>query len=110
MPTQIQRCAQTCVEGVEFAATVETSNTICLSNAAAFTVFVPSTASATTITWYASHADGGPYFPVTLSSGSGATTAVVASRAYIAPPELFACSFIRGVALAPFKAIVVLKT
>jgi len=108
MPTQIQRSAP--ASQVAFATSVAASETICLSTSAAFAVVVPAETTSTTIQWYASHRDEGPYYPVTLSSGTNATTAVVAGRVYIAPPELFACMFVRGVAGTAFTGVVMAKT
>lgn len=110
MPTQIQRYAPTASQQVAFGTTVEGSATLCMSAFAAFAVIVPPGTASTTIVWHASHRDEGPFYPVTLSSGAPASTAVVAGRVYIAPPELFACMYIRGVAGAAFTGIVMAKT
>lgn len=110
MPTRIERSAPVSQQAVTFAAAVANSDTICMSNAAAFAFIMPATASATTITWYASHRDDGPYYPVILSSGTAAATSAVAGRVYITPPELFSCAFVRGVAGTAVSAIVMMKT
>ena len=110
MPTQIQRYAPTAPQQITFATAVEGSATVCLSTAAAFAVVVPAGVTSTTITWYASHRDEGPFYPVTLSGGTTASTAVIAGRVFIAPPELFACMYIRGVAGTAFTGTVMTKT
>jgi hypothetical protein len=110
MPTQIQRYAPTAPGKVTFGTSAAASTTLCLSTAAAFSFLVPASATTTTVAWYASDRDEGPFYPVTLSNGNNATTSVVGGRVYIAPPELFACMYVRGVAGAAFDAVVMTKT
>lgn len=110
MPTQIQRFAPTPGLLVTLATSVASSTTICLSTAAAFCFVVPAAATATTIAWYASDRDEGPFYPVVLSSGSLASTAIVAGRVQVAPPELFACMYVRGVAGTALNVTVMTKT
>lgn len=110
MPTQIQRCASASSSAVTFAASVQDSSTICMSTTAAFSVIVADGVTSTSITWHASHRDDGPYYPVIMSNGSPAATVVTAGRVFVAPPELFACMYVRGVAGIAFSAMVVGKT
>lgn len=110
MATRIERSAPVNPQAVKFAASVADSETICMANSAAFAFIAPPAATATTVSWFASSTDAGPYYPVILSSGTAASTAIVASRVYIAPPELYACTYVRGVAASPFSAVVMLKT
>lgn len=110
MATQILRSASTSVGNVAFGTSVANCTSICLASSAAFAVIVPAGTTSTTITWHASHKDDGPYFPVILSSGSAASTAVAAGRVYIAPPELYSCPYIRGVVGTAFDGVVVMKT
>lgn len=110
MATRIERSAPVNPGSVAFAASVGSSDTICMANSAAFAFVCPPSATSTTVSWYAASTDAGPYYPVILPSGSAASTAVVAGRVYIAPPELYACTYVRGVAASPFSAVVMLKT
>lgn len=53
------------------------------------------------ITWYASDAPDGTFTPIVLSSGSAAaTSSLAANTTYVAPLELFAVAWIKGVASA----------
>lgn len=110
MPTQIQRYAPTTAQLVKFAPNLADCTTLCLSTAAAFCFLVPAGTQPTTIIWHASHKDEGPFYPVVLSNGNAASTIVTAGQIFIAPPELFACTYVRGAAAAGFEATVMTKT
>lgn len=110
MSTVIERRAPVNPPPVYFGANVAGSDTICMANCAAFSVLVPAGVIATQVTWYAASVAEGPYYPVVLTSNTTATTSVVAERVYIAPPELYSCTFVRGVAVVPFTGVVMLKT
>lgn len=110
MPTSIERAAPVKPQAVLFAANVADSDTICTANYAAFAVVCAPGTVSTTIVWHAATINDGPYYPVILPNGTQASTTVVAGQVYIAPPELYACTFIRGVAPTPFSALVMLKT
>ena len=110
MPTSIERSVPRAPQTVAFATAVENSGSICMANSAAFAFITPLGMTTTTITWYASHRDDGPYYPVILSSGTAASTAAVAGKVYITPPELFSCAFVRGVAGTATTAVIMMKT
>lgn len=110
MPQQIQRTASKPEAGpVTLATTVAASTPISMATASAFAFYVPAGQPTTTISWYASYSVEGPWAPVVLSNGSTATTSVVADRVYISPPELFPCTFIKGVGSAEVTAVVMQK-
>jgi hypothetical protein len=109
MPTQIERTSSLKAGNTAVATAIAGSQTIYLSHASAFAFVVPAGVSAT-IAWHASATDDGPYFPVYLSSGAAAQTTVVGGRVYVAPPELFACPYVRGVAGTAFNIQVMTKS
>lgn len=110
MSTVIERRSPVNPPPVNFGATVAASGPICMANCAAFSVLIPAGVVATQVTWYAASVPEGPYYPVVLSNGSTAATSVVAERVCIAPPELYSCTFVKGVAVVPFTGVVMLKT
>lgn len=93
-----------------FATAVANSTAIPMSTTAAFAFITPTGTTATEVTWYAAADINGPYREVVLSSGLPAATALAAERAYVAPPELFACTYIKGVADAAVTVTVMAKT
>lgn len=109
MPTQIERSSSLKSGNAAVGTTVAGSQTIYLSHASAFAFVVPAGVSAT-IVWHASATDDGSYFPVYLSSGAAAQTTVVGGRVYVAPPELFACPYVRAVAGSSFNIQVMTKS
>ena len=109
MPQVIERRTGTPVAAT-FAVSLANSTAIPMSNAAGLALITPTGATSTTITWYASHTVSGPYRPVYLSNGTAASTAVVAERCYIAPPELFSCTWLKGAAGAEVVCVVMTKT
>ena len=109
MPTAIERRTQEPVQAT-FATTAAGSTALAMSSWAAFAFITPTGSTATTVTWYASAAIGGPYREVGLPSGLPATTAIAAEKTYVAPPELFACTYLKGVADAEVTVTVMAKT
>lgn len=110
MSTRIERSAPVNPQAVAFATSVGSSGTICMANSAAFAFVVPLGTTSTTVAWHAASRDEGPYYPVVLPNGLTASTSVIAGRVYIAPPELYSCTYVRGVAASPFSSVVMLKT
>jgi len=89
--------------------TASASSVIGMGGSSAFAVYVGAGQPTTTITWYASAAADGTFAPVILSNGNYATTAVTANNVYIAPPELFPCYFLKGVATSALSVTVMQK-
>lgn len=110
MPTSIERAAPVNPQPIRFGSTIGGSDTICMANFAALAFVCPAGATSTTVVWHAATTNDGPYYPVILPSGTAASTIVVAGNVYIAPPELYACTYVRGVAAAPFDSTLMLKT
>ena len=109
MPTTIERRTAGPMRAT-FATSAANSTSIPMSSWAAFAFVTPTGSTATTVTWFAAADTNGPYREVVLSNGVPATTAVVAERVYVAPPELFACTYIKGVADAAVTVTVMAKT
>lgn len=109
MPQQILRTSTLSPATVTFGTTPAASSLITMTTASAFAVYVGSGQPTTTITWYAGVTSEGPWAPVVLSTGSSATTSVTAGNVYIAPPELFPCFFVKGVAASAVTATLMVK-
>jgi len=95
---------------INFGAAVADSTTICMSPAVGFAIYVPTGTASTTVTWYASPRIDGPWYPVVLSSGTAATTSVVAEKTYVSPADFFPLHFVRGVDGTAFSAYTSLKS
>lgn len=109
MPTAIDRRTPVALEAT-FGATLNTSTAIPMANLAGF-AFNTAATGTPIITWHASESLEGVFRPVILSNGNAATTQLSGARVYIAPPELFACTWIKGVSSAgSIPATVMAKT
>lgn len=95
MPTAIDRRTPTAMSAT-LGATLGSATAIPMANLAGFAFTTGATATPT-ITWYAAENPDATFRPVILSNGNAATTTLIGPRVYIAPPELFACTWIKGV-------------
>lgn len=93
-----------------FATSLAGSTPLTMSSWAAFAFITPTGSTATTVTWYAAADIAGPYREVVLPNGTTAATALAAEKTYIAPPELFACAYLKGVADVAVAVTVMAKT
>lgn len=108
MPTPMYRESES--QEVVLAATVEASTTITMGRSASLAIWVGTLASVTTVTWWGANQVNGPYYRVIKSDGQAATTDVTTgSRCYVAPPELFACPYIKGTSSAGSLTVGVAK-
>jgi hypothetical protein len=89
--------------------TVAASSAVAMASYSAFAVAVPAGQPGGLCTWYASHSPTGPFSQVILSDGTLAQTTMITDRVHIAPPELFSCLFVKGVAPVANQVIVMLK-
>jgi len=110
MGQQILRSADNAnPNAIVFGTTVAASTALHFVAASAFAVFVPAGQPSSTVTWYGSYSSNGPWAPIVLSSGSSATTSIVADKIFISPPELFAVHYIKGVGSTAVTATIMLK-
>jgi len=97
-PTPIQRSTGYSDNEVTFSTSLNDSTAVSFAPFSLLAFFAPAGATGT-VTWYGSHTVGGPYYPVTLSDGTAAQTgSIQANTFFVAPPELFAFPFLKGVA------------
>lgn len=96
-PTPIYRSVEVSDSGVVFGTSLAASTPISFGAFSLLAFATPSVASGV-VTWYGCHEPNGTYLPVNLSTGTAAqTTGVLPNQIYIAPPELFALPFVKGV-------------
>lgn len=108
MPTPMFRESE--AQSVVLAADVANSTPITMGRSASLAFLVGPSATTSTVTWYGAASVNGPYYRVIKSDGVAATTAVESpSRLYVAPPELFACPFIKGTSSAGDLTVAVVK-
>ena len=108
MPTPMFRESES--QQVVLATTAEGSTPITMGRSASLAIWVGTLASPTTVTWFGATQVNGPYYRVIKSDGQAATTDVTTgSRCYVAPPELFACPFIKGTSSAAAITVGVAK-
>lgn len=109
-PQPITRGVDVSVTPITFSTSLASSTAISFGRGSALSFTTPAVASGA-ITWYASTSQDGTYTPVILSSGLAAQTLnLAANTTYIAPPELFATAYLKGVAsVAPLLCSVCVK-
>lgn len=109
MSQAIRRSPELNSSTVTFSPSVGVCTPIPMATASGFAVHVPTGGPGGTVNWYASYSIDGPFLPVVMSNGNYATTAMSPGVVYIAPPELFPCYYIKGVATSTFTATIMMK-
>lgn len=98
MPQTIQRTNNLPGYDVICATAVADSTTVSMGAASSLAVFVPTNPGpGRQIDWYGSYTPDGPWVPIFLSGEEAAYTAIQGEGLHVAPPDLFACSYIRGI-------------
>ena len=98
MPEQIQRYPVLDSPPITVASNPASSTTITMGTSSSLAFVVENTlGSGTQIQWYSSDSQAGPWRQVFLSSEETAYTNIPVAAVYVAPPELFALHYVRGV-------------
>lgn len=108
MPTPMFRGFDS--ESVILGTTLQASTPIHMSQAAALSVLVGTLPAPTTIQWYGSANEDGPYYRIVTTEGlEAATTVANGDRAYIGPLDLYACSYVKGVVTGTALTVTCMK-
>jgi len=107
----MQATRDTHKQTVTAALAVGDSDTINYSGFAGGHVHVPSGATATTLTWHASHDDGSTFQALNDGAGAAVTSTVAADKAVPIPDECFGARMLRATANnASVELTVILKS
>jgi len=110
MPQTIQRTNNLPGYPATCALAVGDSTTISMGAASAMSFSVGPQGAQTRISWLGALSPEGPFVPIFLSGEEPAYTDIFDAGLYVAPPELFACCYVRGVSdVAPVAITVLLK-
>jgi hypothetical protein len=87
-------------EGVVAATSLANSTEILFSQWAGAQVYVPTGASATSLTWYSAPVSGGAFLPVQDGAGVAVTSTISGGMCCLIPAACFGCGVLKAVANA----------